>query len=342
MASMKARRFSSSASTANDFLPVGACTMPLLSTRNSIFPAFSSLTARATSMVTVPALGLGMSPRGPNTLPSGPSCPMTSGVATMTSVSSQPSLIFCTYSMPTKSAPAASASFAFSPCAITSTRTFLPVPCGRLTVPRTIWSACLGSTPRRTAMSTDSSNLAYAVAFTFPPLRAGCRAGGARASRRRPGSACRARASVHHLQAHRASRAGHHFHSGVQVVRVQIGHLDLGDLFQLRARDLPHLLPVGGGGPLLNAGFLLEEHGGRGRLGNEGEGPVLVDRHLDRRDHPLRLGRLGIELLDELHDVHAVRPQGRADRRGGGRLPGGHLELHHCSNRLRHLVRLQL
>ncbi len=85
----------------------------------------------------------------------------------MTSVSSQPSLIFCTYSIPTKSAPAASASFALSPWAITSTRIFFPVPCGRLTVPRTIWSACLGSTPRRTAMSSDSSNLAYAVAFTF-------------------------------------------------------------------------------------------------------------------------------------------------------------------------------
>src|SRR5213076_316780 len=70
------------------------------------------------------------------------------------------------YSTPTKSAPAASASFTFSPCAITSTRTFLPVPLGRLTVPRTTWSACLGSTPSRTATSTDSSNLAYAAAFT--------------------------------------------------------------------------------------------------------------------------------------------------------------------------------
>src|SRR6266566_1789385 len=336
---MKARRFSSSASTANDFLPVGACTMPLLSTRNSIFPAFSSLTARATSMVTVPALGLGMSPRGPNTLPSGPSCPMTSGVATMTSVSSQPSLIFCTYSMPTKSAPAASASRPARsparglscPCRAAGSR------CRARSGPRA-WDRRPGGPrcrPTRRTWRTPSPS-------PFRPLRAGCRACGARASRRRPGSACRARASVHYLQPHRASRAGHHFHRGVQVVRVQIGHLDLGDLFQLRARDLPHLLPVGGGGSLLDAGFLLEEHGGRGRLRNEGEGPVLVDRHLDRRDHPLRLGRLGIELLDELHDVHAVRPQGRAHRRRGSRLPGGHLELHHCSNRLRHLMSLQL
>src|SRR5437867_2668013 len=45
-------------------------------------------------------------------------------------------------------------------------RTFLllPRPCGRTTVPRTIWSACFGSTPRRIANSTVSSNLAN---FTF-------------------------------------------------------------------------------------------------------------------------------------------------------------------------------
>ncbi len=163
---MNVCRFSASASAAKDRLPIGACTIPLLSTRNSIFPALSSLTARATSIVTVPALGFGIKPRGPSTFPSGPSWPITSGVATMTSVSSHPSLIFWTYSTPTKSAPAASASFALSPCAMTSTRIFFPVPWGRLTVPRTIWSACLGSTPSRTATSTDSSNLAYAAACT--------------------------------------------------------------------------------------------------------------------------------------------------------------------------------
>ena len=68
--------------------------------------------------------------------------------------------------MPTKSAPAASASLTFSPCVITSTRTDLPVPCGSTTVPRTTWSACRGSTPSRTATSTVSLNLALAAAFT--------------------------------------------------------------------------------------------------------------------------------------------------------------------------------
>ena len=59
----------------------------------------------------------------------------------MTSKSSQPSLIFWMYSVPTKSAPAASASRALSPTAMTSTRTDLPVPAGSTTVPRTTWSA---------------------------------------------------------------------------------------------------------------------------------------------------------------------------------------------------------
>ena len=45
-----------------------------------------------------------------------------------------------------------------------STRLLLPSPCGSTTVPRTIWSACFGSTPSRSDMSTVSSNLAN---FTF-------------------------------------------------------------------------------------------------------------------------------------------------------------------------------
>lgn len=68
-------------------------------------------------------------------------------------------------SAPTASAPAASASAAFSPTANTMTRAVLPVPCGRLTVPRTIWSALRGSTPRRTATSTVASILLDDVSF---------------------------------------------------------------------------------------------------------------------------------------------------------------------------------
>jgi hypothetical protein len=127
----------------------------------------SSFTALATSNDTVPDLGFGMRPRGPSTRPSLPTSPIMSGVATIASMSSQPSWIFFTNSsLPAWSAPAASASLTFSPLASTSTRRLLPVPCGSTTVPRTSWSEWRGSTPRCDEMTIVSSNLARAVCFT--------------------------------------------------------------------------------------------------------------------------------------------------------------------------------
>src|SRR6266851_7279111 len=78
----------------------------------------------------------------------------------------------------TKSAPASCASRARSPTAKTATRTFLPVPLGKTTDPRTICSACRGSTPRRMCASTVASNLeievslasATACSVASPPL----------------------------------------------------------------------------------------------------------------------------------------------------------------------------
>src|SRR5205823_7514427 len=52
---------------ANEILPIGAWMIPVLSTRNSTLPALISLTALAMSGVTVPVIGLGLSPRGPST-----------------------------------------------------------------------------------------------------------------------------------------------------------------------------------------------------------------------------------------------------------------------------------
>src|ERR1700730_18038049 len=154
--------FSTSFSDGNEILPTGTCTSAVLSVRNSTLPALTSCTALATSKVTVPVLGLGISPLGPSTLPNRPTAFITSGVAISASKSVQFSLlIFSTISSPpTKSAPAASASFNLSPLAMTRTFFDLPRPCGRTTVPRTIWSACVGSTPRRSVISTVSSNLA--------------------------------------------------------------------------------------------------------------------------------------------------------------------------------------
>ncbi len=91
-----------------------------------------------------------------------------SGVAITRSNSSQPSsvIFLASSSPPTWSAPASRASFSLSPLAKTSTRVDFPVPCGSTMAPRTIWSACLGSTPRLSARSTLSSNFAAGSSFS--------------------------------------------------------------------------------------------------------------------------------------------------------------------------------
>ena len=142
--------------------------MPAFSARNSIEPALAAFTAAETSCVTVPSLGFGIRPRGPRTLPSRPTTPIMSGVATQRSKFISPPLIFSARSSaPTRSAPAALASSAFAPCANTATRLVLPVPFGITTAPRTTWSDFLASMPSCTATSMDSSNLAVAHSLTI-------------------------------------------------------------------------------------------------------------------------------------------------------------------------------
>src|SRR5262245_34796170 len=167
--SIRVLALSRSFSGPNETLPIGAWMIAVLSTRYSTLPALISRTALATSNVTVPVFGLGIRPRGPSTFPSLPTDFIMSGVATMASKSSQFScwIRFTMSSPPMWSAPASWASFSFSPEATTSTFLALPPsPCGSMTVPRTIWSACLGSTPSRIATSTVSSNLANAAFVT--------------------------------------------------------------------------------------------------------------------------------------------------------------------------------
>ena len=69
-------------------------------------------------------------------------------------------------------------------------------------------------------------------------------------------------------------------------------------------------------------------------------GPVGVDRDDDGDDQPFVLRGLRVEVLAEVHDVQAVGTERGPDRRRGGRLPRGNLELHHCRNFLRHLSSL--
>ncbi len=76
----------------------------------------------------------------------------------------------------------------------------------------------------------------------------------------------------------------------------------------------------------------LQQHRGRRRLRDERVRPIRVDGH-HRGDDEAVLGRgLGVEVLAEVHDVHAVRTERGADRRRGRRLARGNLQLHNRLN----------
>src|SRR6266571_6303903 len=180
-------------------------------------------------------------------------------------------------SPPTKSAPAASASFTFSPAAITRTFFDFPRPCGSTTVPRTIWSACLGSTPNRMVTSTVSSNFAN---FTFCNRGTASCSGYGRAStaflalttffpaflmcfprlpplitvptsrsnldnpepcgdsRPRLSGGAKLRKSSHYINSHRPCRPLHAPDRRIHRSCIQIRHLLLGDVLHLLQRDL--------------------------------------------------------------------------------------------------------
>ena len=128
-----------------------------------------------------------------------------------------------------------------------------------------------------------------------------------------------------HQDTHGAGSAGDHAHSGLDGGGVEVGHLGLGDLLAVGLGQGGHLGLVGHIGAGLDIARLLDEHGGRGGLGDEGEGAVGVhgDDHGDDQAHVL-LGAL-VELLGKGGDVHAVLAQSGANRGGGSRLAGGNL-----------------
>src|SRR5574337_774544 len=142
-----------------------------------------------------------------------------------------------------------------------------------------------------------------------------------------------------HVDAHAAGAAGDGTHRGFQIRGGDVRHLDLGDLLQLLARDLAHLVGVGRGAALVDADSLANQHRGRRRLGDEGEAAVVVDRdHHRDRQALLELLSLGVERLAELHDVDALLAERRSHGRGWIRLAGRNLQLHVRLYLLRHVL----
>src|SRR3974390_1750384 len=293
------------------------------------------------SMVTVPVFGFGIRPFGPRTLPRRPTDFIMSGVAINASKSVQFSFwIFSTMSSPpTKSAPAASASRTFSPLAITSTFLVLPSPCGSTTVPRTIWSACLGSTPRRIVRSTVSSNFAN---FTFWRRgTASCSVYGRLSTAARAFSTffpdffmlllvshrcrccqqpwclrpaaltaayvprCGTNLLRDYVNPHRPRRALHALDRRFNRRGIQVGHLLLGDFHHLLLGHLAYLVFVGRARTLSHGSGPLQQDRRRRRLGDERKRAVAVHADHHRDDESIQLLGVGlrVELLAELHDV---------------------------------------
>src|SRR6476660_1853010 len=238
------------------------------------------------------------------------------------------------------SAPAAVASSALSPTANTATRAVLPVPCGRFTVPRTIWSALRGSTPSRIATSTvascflDDVSLASFAASSGVYSRSRSTFSAASryallfllidlpivlleswfAARCQPSHAFRG-IPLLHRDSHRPGGAGADLGRLIDVVGVQVFLLGLRDLAHLIAGHHGDLDLVRLARALLHPCGLQQQLGCGRSLQREREAAVLVDGDLHGDDvAALRLGR-GVVRLAELHDVDAMLTERGADRR---------------------------
>src|SRR5687767_1630311 len=201
-----------------------------------------------------------MRPRGPRIWPSWPTTRIASGLAITRSKLIWPAFTCAARSSrPTMSAPAAFAASAFLPEVNTATRRVLPVPFGITVEPRTCWSDLLASMPRFTEQSTLSLNLAVANSFTsFSASSTG---------QDLPGGSLEAHAfcflgsfplvavaisDTLHIDAHAAGGAGDRAHGGFKIGSGEIRSLRLRDLFELLARNLPHLVGVGRAAALLD------------------------------------------------------------------------------------------
>jgi len=134
--------------------------------------------------------------------------------------------------------------------------------------------------------------------------------------------------------AHLACGALDDLHRGVDVVGVEVGHLGLSDLADLRLGDAAGLDLVRLARALLQASGL-EDESGRGRcLEGEVECAVLVDRDLYRDHVALLVLRGRVVGLAELHDVHTMLTEGGAYGRRGVRGTSLNLQLDQAGNLL--------
>jgi len=161
---IKLSMFSLSFWLPNDNFPTIECTFPSLSFLYSNLPALSSFRMLIKSSPTVPDFGFGMSPFGPKTFAIFPIFFIIAGVAIAMSKLIAPRDTSSTKSSPpARVAPASRSAFSSPESVKAATRTDLPLPWGRVIVPRTSWSLYFGSIPKWKWISTDGSNLTVFV-----------------------------------------------------------------------------------------------------------------------------------------------------------------------------------
>src|SRR6266542_2433217 len=139
-----------------------------------------------------------------------------------------------------------------------------------------------------------------------------------------------------YLHAHAARRAFHHSHRRIDVVGVEVLHLDLRYLLHLRPAECTNLLPLLRGAALLDAQRLADQVRGRRRLQCESERAVFEDDDFDGYDAASLAGGALVVLLAERHDVGAVLAKRRPHRWRRCRLPRLQLKLDDCSYLLSH------
>ena len=147
----------------NDTLPIGACTFPVLSTRNSILPALISRIALAD--VHRDRAGLRVRHQAAGTEDPAQLAQLAHDVGRRDDhVALEPPFLDLLDVLDADEIGAGRLRFPL-PVALGDDEhpDRLAGAVGSTTVPRTIWSACRGSTPRLTATSTVSSNLANAA-----------------------------------------------------------------------------------------------------------------------------------------------------------------------------------
>src|SRR6266849_4591037 len=300
---------------------MGAWTMPNLSVRNSTLPPFTSRTARATSLVTVPDFGLGIRPRGPRIFPSGPTRDIRSRLASPVAdrEDGHPNLLASAVGQDDRPAD------------------------HLLGVPRIDAQPDVGFNSRIELGDRRVLGERYGLFRGEPAVAVGGDRGLDLLGRLDvflPVS-LRHLTLLDDLEAHRPRRTFDHLHRRLGLVGVEVLPLGLDDGPDLLLGHAADLLAVRFRRSLLHAGGALEQVHSRRGLEHECEAAVLEDRDLGGDDVTRLRGGALVVGLGELHDVDAVRPERGAHRRRRRRAPGLKLELQDRAYfLLRHLVDL--